>query len=43
MEGCFTVVDREYKTTGGLANGIITVELERTNQELPFELNGREL
>ena len=41
MEGCFTVVDKEYKTTG--ANGIITVELERTNQELPFELNGREL
>lgn len=43
MEGCFTVVDKEYKATGDLANGIITVELERTNQELPFELNGREL
>ena len=43
MEGCFTVVDKEYKTTGAWANGIITVELERTDQELPFELNGREL
>ena len=43
LEGCFTVIDREYKATGDWSEGIITVEIERTDQELPFELNGREL
>lgn len=43
MEGCFTVVDKEYKAVGDWENGIITVEIERTSEDLPFELNGRDL
>lgn len=43
MEGCFTVVDKEYKATGDWGDGIITVQIERTDEDLPFELNGREL
>ncbi len=43
MEDCFVVVDREYKVTDGFGNGIITVEIERTDQELPFSLEGKHL
>jgi len=43
LEGCFTVIDKEYKATGNWRSGIITVEIERTDQDLPFELDGREL
>lgn len=34
---CFTVVDKEYKITGEFPR-IITVELERTDEELPFDV-----
>lgn len=39
LGACFTVVEREYKITdnGGWGN-MLTVELERTNAPLPFEL-----
>ena len=40
---CFTVVDREYKATGSWGLGVISVELQRTNETLPFVLGGREL
>ena len=40
MEECFEVVDREYKST---EDGIITVEIERTDEDLPFDLDGRNL
>lgn len=43
LEGCFIVVEREYKASGDWANGIITVEIERTDNDLPFELGDREL
>lgn len=47
MEDCFTVVDKEYKGVkedyGWDKCDVITVELERTDKELPFELNDREL
>lgn len=43
MEGCFTIVDKEYKPTEDWGDGLITVEFERTDEKLPFELNGREL
>lgn len=42
MEGCFTVVDREYKVVGDF-KGLITVEIKRTDKDLPFELDGRPL
>lgn len=43
LEGCFVVKERKYKATGDWANGIITVEIERTDNDLPFELGDREL
>ena len=48
MEGCFTVVDKDYKakvTEDFFCEKeyIITAQVERTDQELPFELNGRKL
>lgn len=42
MEGCFTVVDKEYKVNGDWTKKII-IEIERTEKELPFELGDREL
>ncbi|MBR7023176.1 MAG: hypothetical protein IKI09_06880 [Bacteroidales bacterium] len=41
MEGCFKVVDKEYKATGDWGDGIITVEIERTDEDLPFEIDGK--
>lgn len=44
MSGCFKVIDREYEITeDDFSNGIITIELERTGKNLPFDLKGREL
>lgn len=43
LEDCFKVVDKEYKATGDFGEGIITVEIERTNEELPFEIEGNTL
>ncbi|MCQ2094551.1 MAG: YARHG domain-containing protein [Bacteroidaceae bacterium] len=43
MDGCFTVVDKKYKVTDKMGTKIITVEIERTDEKLPFELEGREL
>lgn len=42
MDGCFKVVDKEYKVTEGIFS-VITIEVERLDKELPFKLNGREL
>lgn len=39
MSGCFKVVDREYK----VIDDVLTVEVERTDAPLPFELGDREL
>lgn len=39
MEGCFKVVDREYKSVkGGLSDGLISIELQRTDLDLPFTI-----
>lgn len=43
LEDCFVVIDREYKATEGFGNGIITVEIERTDEDLPFDLEGKHL
>ena len=44
MEGCFTVVDRTYKVKfEDFTGGILTVELMRTDDILPFSSDGREL
>ncbi len=43
MEGCFVVVDKEYKATGDWGDGLITVEIERTEEDLPFDLEGQNL
>lgn len=45
MDGCFKVVDKEYKGTepNMMGRSLVTIELERTDKELPFKLNGREL
>ena len=43
MDGCFKVVDREYKAIKDGFYDIITIDIERTEKELPFTLNGREL
>lgn len=42
MEGCFEVVDRQYKAIGDIYK-LISVEVKRTDEELPFELGSREL
>lgn len=39
---CYKVVDREYKPTGEHPT-LLTVDLERTSAELPFDLNEYEL
>lgn len=36
LEDCFTVVEKEYKVTGDFTK-ILTVEIERTNEALPFD------
>ena len=39
LEDCFVVVDKEYKITDdGAFSKLLTVELQRTEDELPFEL-----
>lgn len=39
LEDCFVVVDKEYKITDdGDFSKLLTVELQRTEDELPFEL-----
>ncbi len=44
LEGCFAVVDREYKIfTDDWSDGLITIEIERTDKCLPFELGDREV
>lgn len=43
MEGCFKVIDKEYKASGDSPKGIITVEIERTDEDLPFDLDGKKL
>lgn len=43
LEECFVVIDREYKVTDGFGNGLLTVEIERTDEELPFDLEGKHL
>ena len=43
MEGCFKVVDKEYKASGDWGDGIITVEIERTDEDLPFDLDEQNL
>ncbi len=44
MEGCFTVVDRNYKVKfESFTGGILTVELVRTDKPLPFSTDDREL
>lgn len=44
LEGCFTVVDRTYKVKfESFIGGIITVELKRTDDPLPFDTEGRML
>lgn len=45
MDGCFKVVDKEYKGAEPdmVGRSLVTIELERTDKELPFKLNGREL
>lgn len=40
---CFEVVDRSYKATEGWANGIVTIEIKRTNEPLPFSLDCQEI
>ena len=39
---CFSIVDREYKATGDVWR-LVTIEVERLDEELPFDLDGREL
>lgn len=39
MFGCFKVVDRTYKAIGDEWGSIITVEVERTDVSLPFDLS----
>lgn len=44
MEGCFTVVDRNYKVKfEDFVGGVLTVELVRTDNPLPFSTDDREL
>lgn len=43
MEGCFKVIDKNYKIIKDGWDKIITVEIERTNKDLPFNLEGKEL
>ncbi len=44
MEGCFSVVDRTYQVKfEDFVGGILTVELVRTDQPLPFSTEGRNL
>lgn len=44
MEGCFTVVDRNYKVKfEDFVGGVLTVELVRTDNPLPFSTDGKEL
>lgn len=43
FDGCFTVEDREYKVVKEKYSTFITVEMQRTDQAFPFELNGRKL
>lgn len=38
LEGCYTVVDREYKATEGSLSKV-TIELERTDKAFPFDEN----
>jgi len=44
LEGCFVVIDREYKVfTDEWPDGLITVEIERTDKYLPFDFDDKEL
>lgn len=44
MEGCFTVIDRNYKVKfEDFVGGVLTVELVRTDNPLPFSNDDREL
>ena len=38
FKGCYTVVDRNYKITGGLYPEV-TIELERTDKDLPLDMS----
>lgn len=43
MDGCFKVIDKNYKIITDGWDKVITVEIERTDKDLPFNLDGREL
>lgn len=43
LEDCFTVVDREYAFVDEIIGAMVTVELERTDAELPIELQDADL
>lgn len=43
MEGCFKVIDKNYKIITDGWDKVITVEIERTDKDLPFNLEGKEL
>lgn len=44
MEGCFTVIDRNYKVKfEDFVGGVLTVELVRTDNPLPFSTDDRQL
>lgn len=37
LEGCYQVVDKEYKSAKDGMYNLLTIELKRTSQELPFD------
>ena len=43
LSDCFTVDYRDYKVTKNSLYDIVTIEIERTDKDLPFELGDREL